>query len=210
MNITAQITQGFLSMAVLIIAIGAQNIFVLKQGLLKQHVFSVALICCLVDITLSSLGIFGVGELINQAPLAQFYLALAGSLFLFVYGYRAAKSAFYGNTSLHISQNNTQQSLGKVVLLTLAVTLLNPHVYLDTVVILGGLTVHLQSHEKWLFFMGAMAASFSWFFGIGYGARLLLPLFKKKVTWRLLDSLVAFTMWAIAISLLANYWHIMM
>ncbi len=200
--------QGFLTMAVLIVAIGAQNVFVLKQGLLKNHIFWVALTCCVCDIFLSAMGIFGLGKLINNLPWVQIALATIGSLFLIWYGYKAAISALTGNSCLQVTKEHQDTSLKKTIIATLAITLLNPHVYLDTVVILGGITAHLSLANRILFFIGAMFASFSWFFSLGYGARLLLPFFNRKQTWQILDTIIAIIMFLIAFSLLKSAYGI--
>lgn len=198
--------QGFMVSGSLIIAIGAQNAYVLKQGILKQHIFWVVLICFLCDILLISLGIFGLGGLLVKWKFAQLGLALLGAVFLIVYGYRSAKSAYVGNNSLVLTDER-QQSIWQTVLMTLAITLLNPHVYLDTVVIIGGIAGSLSFEEKRIFLIGALLASFIWFFSLGYGARLLTPLFKKPITWRILDAFVAVIMWLIAFSLLRYIIH---
>ena len=195
--------QGFLVSGGLIIAIGAQNAFVLKQGLLKRHTFWISFTCFLCDFILISLGVLGLGHLISQSPMASVALAFVGALFLLVYGARAFKSAYMGNSTLHIEpQAEDSGSAIKAVFATLAMTLLNPHVYLDTVVIIGGVAGTLALSEKWLFLLGAVFASALWFFGLGYGARLLIPLFKRPITWRILDSLIGIVMWLISFSLI--------
>ena len=163
--------QGFLVSGGLIVAIGAQNAFVLKQGLRCWQVLPIVLTCFLCDFSLMTLGVFGLGTLIGASRVASVALALVGALFLAVYG-------------------------------TLAITLLNPHVYLDTVVIVGGIAGTLSPAAKALFLCGAVAASALWFFALGFGARLLLPLFRRPLTWRLLDAVIGVVMWAIAFSLL--------
>ena len=119
-----------------------------------------------------------------------------------VYGVRAFKAAYQGSSALNL-ENNAENgtSVFKTILATLAITLLNPHVYLDTVVIMGGIAGTLGLTEKWLFFLGAILASVLWFFGLGYGARLLIPLFKRPATWRILDFTIGMIMWLISFSL---------
>lgn len=195
--------RGALISASLIIAIGAQNLFVLKQGLLKNHIFFVSAICFICDFTLMSIGILGVGSFISANPLITNILAILGAIFLIWYGYNAFKSALKGTSSMQVeSQDNKNNSLIKVVLATLAVTLLNPHVYLDTVVIVGGIAGTLSSEQKMAFLIGAVCVSFLWFFGIGYGARLLTPLFKQKRMWVILDCIVGLVMFYIAYRLI--------
>lgn len=195
--------RGALISASLIIAIGAQNLFVLKQGLLKNHIFFVSAICFICDFTLMSIGILGVGSFISANTLITNILAILGAIFLIWYGYNAFKSALKGTSSMQVeSQDNKNNSLMKVVLATLAVTLLNPHVYLDTVVIVGGIAGTLSSEQKMAFLIGAVCVSFLWFFGIGYGARLLTPLFKQKRMWVILDCIVGLVMFYIAYRLI--------
>lgn len=199
----SEIMRGALISASLIIAIGAQNLFVLKQGLLKNHIFFVSAICFICDFTLMSIGILGVGSFISANPLITNILAILGAIFLIWYGYNAFKSALKGTSSMQVeSQDNKNNSLIKVVLATLAVTLLNPHVYLDTVVIVGGIAGTLSSEQKMAFLIGAVCVSFLWFFGIGYGARLLTPLFKQKRMWVILDCIVGLVMFYIAYRLI--------
>lgn len=185
----------------LIIAIGAQNAFVLKQGLLKNHIFWVALTCFLCDFVLMSFGVLGFGSLISQSPIATIALAVVGALFLAVYGFRAMRSAISGGSSLALDDTTPKASLVATIGTTLALTLLNPHVYLDTVVIIGGVAGTLNFEQKIAFLAGALIVSAVWFFGLGYGARLLTPLFKNPSTWRVLDAIIALIMWGIALSL---------
>lgn len=198
-----EILRGAMISASLIIAIGAQNLFVLKQGLLKNHIFFVAAICFFCDFSLMTIGIWGGGSFIERNPLITNTLAILGALFLLWYGFNAFKSAVQGNSSMQVDSAQPQKnSLAKVVLATLAVTLLNPHVYLDTVVIVGGIAGTLSTDQKWAFLIGAVCVSFIWFFGIGYGARLLTPLFKQKRMWVILDTVVGLVMFYIAYRLI--------
>ncbi|MBI0029640.1 amino acid transporter [Gilliamella sp. B14384G15] len=199
----SEILRGALISASLIIAIGAQNLFVLKQGLLRNHIFYVSGICFICDFVLMSIGILGVGTFISTNPLITNILAILGALFLLWYGFKAFKSAIKGTSSMQVqSQNSNDNSLVKVILATLAITLLNPHVYLDTVVIVGGIAGTLSSEQKIAFLIGAVCVSFIWFFSIGYGARLLTPLFKQKRMWVILDCLVGLVMFYIAYRLI--------
>ena len=199
----SEILRGALISASLIIAIGAQNLFVLKQGLLRNHIFYVSVICFICDFVLMSIGILGVGTFISTNPLITNILAILGALFLIWYGFKAFKSAIKGTSSMQVqSQDSNDNSLVKVILATLAITLLNPHVYLDTVVIVGGIAGTLSSEQKIAFLIGAVCVSFLWFFSIGYGARLLTPLFKQKRMWVILDCLVGLVMFYIAYRLI--------
>ncbi|MFD1806690.1 LysE/ArgO family amino acid transporter [Pasteurella oralis] len=194
---------GFFVTAGLIIAIGAQNAFVLKQGLLKQHILPVILTCFICDIILISIGVLGLGSLISQSPTATVALAVVGALFLFIYGANAFRSAYQGNSVVQLEQRNAQtQSVLKAIFTTLMITLLNPHVYLDTVVIIGGIAGTLTLEQKGFFLLGALSVSGLWFFSLGYSARLFIPLFQRPVTWRILDIVIGFVMWGIAISLM--------
>lgn len=199
-DITAAFLKGFFVAAPLIIAIGAQNAFVLRQGLLKQYVFYVCLICAFFDTVFISLGVFGVGNWVGQNITAQLLLAGAGALFLMWYGVGALRRAFQPQ-SMNVNGQGDSASFKKVVLSTLAITLLNPHVYLDTVVLIGGVSSTVPSQFKLYFLIGASCASFVWFFSLGYGARLLTPLFKKEMTWKVLDAVISVVIFVIALSL---------
>lgn len=178
--------QGFFVTAGLIIAIGAQNAFVLKQGLLKQNILAVILTCFFCDIVLISLGVLGLGSLISQSTMATVALAFVGGGFLLIYGLKAFLSAYRGNASLQLAKADKQpQTTLHAIIATLLITLLNPHVYLDTVVIIGGIAGTLAFDEKLFFLVGALLVSALWFFSLGYGARLLSRFFQRPVTWLL-------------------------
>jgi len=183
----------------LIIAIGAQNAFVLSQGARKNHYLVIPLICALCDALLIGAGVMGMGTLITSNPLFSKIAGIGGVAFLFVYGARAFASAFRGN------QLNTEQagvsSLKAVILTTLAVTLLNPHVYIDTVLLLGSIAGQFRAPDHLIFGAGAMTSSFVWFFTLSIGATFLAPLFRRKISWRILDSLVGVMMWTIGFSI---------
>lgn len=201
--------QGFLVCGGLIIAIGAQNAFVLKQGLLKNNILPIILTCFACDFVLISLGVLGLGSIISESQAATVALAIVGAIFLFVYGARAFRSAYKGNATLELTNdNNIQQSTWKAILATLAITLLNPHVYLDCFAIIGGIAGTIPADSKILFLAGALCTSLLWFFGLGYGARLLIPLFKRSITWRILDLSIGVVMWAIAFNLAKFAWQL--
>lgn len=191
---------GFLSGLALIVAIGAQNSFVLRQGLRREHRFPIALICALSDAGLIVAGISGLGVLINSNSTLLAITRFGGAIFLLAYGLRAAKRAGQGE-QLAIEENGAVPLLTAVVT-CLGFTFLNPHVYLDTVVLLGALANQHGDSGRWFFGAGAALASFFWFFGLAYGAGLLTPFFRKRIAWRVLDSIIALVMVSLAISLL--------
>ncbi|WP_312050335.1 LysE/ArgO family amino acid transporter [Acinetobacter courvalinii] len=184
----------------LILAIGAQNAFVLKQGLKQQHVFWVCLICALSDSILIYLGVTGFSKIVVDFPLIVTLAKYFGAAFLFLYGLRNFYSAIQNNSGLNPSEIE-KDSLLKIIGMCLAFTWLNPHVYLDTVILVGSISVQFAD-QIYLFAAGTILASWIFFFALGYGARALLPLFKKASSWRVLDVLVGLIMWAIATKLL--------
>ena len=195
--------KGLLVSGGLIIAIGAQNSYVLRQGLLKQNVFWVCLACFLCDFVLMTLGVLGVGALLASQTLLSALLAWGGGLFLLRYGFNGFISAWRGGEALEgASTLPTPPSATKAVTATLALTLLNPHVYIDTIMVIGGVSSALTAQQKPVFLLGSLAASFLWFAGLGYGARLLQPLFKSTKAWIVLDILTGVLMWLIAWGLL--------
>ncbi len=197
---------GFSLMLGLIVAIGAQNAFVLRQGLLKQHIGIVILICWLCDCILSSVGVFGLASLTAGSPTAVRWLSGAGGLFLLWYALQSARRTWQGGGHLEIAAGNASGSAGKIALTTLALTLLNPHVYIDTMLLVGGAAAAFPAQEKWSFLFGACTLSGLWFFSLGYGTRLLLPLFKQEKVWRILDSGITVMMSYLSIQLFRQAW----
>ncbi|HGO5857053.1 TPA: LysE/ArgO family amino acid transporter [Mannheimia haemolytica] len=193
--------QGFIVCFGLIVSIGAQNAFLLKQGILKQHIFWIALLCFLGDVFLMTIGVLGLGTLISELPVLSFIISLLGAVFLLSYGSRSFISVFKSGEYLVASGENAT-SLKKALLITFAITFLNPHVYIDTVVIVGSIGGKLDFNGKIYFLAGALLCSFIWFFGIGYGAGLLSPYFAKRRTWQILDVITGLIMYFIAFSLL--------
>jgi len=189
---------GFVLGLSLIVAIGAQNAFVLRQGLLRQHVLAVVLICAVSDAVLISVGVAGFGALATALPWLEPVMRYGGVAFLAVYGFRALRSAWTSSGVLKAS--GEAGSLKSALLTCLAFTWLNPHVYLDTVVLLG--SISSQYPNKLAFALGGITASFVFFFSLGFGARLLAPFFARPLAWRILDALVGALMWAIAVKLL--------
>lgn len=192
--------QGFLFCFGLIVSIGAQNAFLLRQGLLNNYPFWIASICFFGDIVLMGLGILGLGSILAQQPLFSFLLAVLGAIFLFNYGCRSFLAVFRGGEAM-VAEKGQSASLKKIILLSLAVTFLNPQVYIDTVVIVGGIGSAFNFDQKILFLTGALLCSGLWFYGLAFGAKWLSPYFEKRRTWQILDSLTALIMFFIAISL---------
>lgn len=194
------ILSGYLLGLSLIIAIGAQNAFVLRQGLRGQHVLPVVLACALSDAMLIAAGVAGLGWLVERWPALLPVLRYAGAAFLFAYALRALWSAWTATAGLNPAAG---EGAGRAATLAtcLALTWLNPHVYLDTVVLIGSVASRFGELKGW-FGLGAVAASFSFFFALGFGARLLRPLFARPAAWRVLDGVIALVMGGLAVKLL--------
>lgn len=193
---------GFLLGASLIIAIGAQNAFILRQGLLRRHVFILCLICATSDAALIALGVGGLGALISQAPALIAAVTVGGALFLAAYAAVAFRRALRPEAMRAAEADGG--SLKAAVAACLAFTFLNPHVYLDTVVLLGSLSARFEGAGRVAYGAGAVIASFVWFFGLGYGARLLEPVFASLAAWRVLDVVIGLVMAGLAVSLVAT------
>jgi len=189
---------GFATSLSLIVAIGAQNAFVLRQGIRNEHVLPVVILCALSDLVLILAGVAGVGALVTAHPQLLTVARYGGAVFLVGYGLLAARRALRPTTLT--PSDAGPASLKSVLLTCLALTFLNPHVYLDTVVLLGTLASQ-QGDARWRFGAGAAAASLVWFFGLGFGARRLAGLFAKPVTWRILDGVIAVIMIVLSVSL---------
>ncbi|MFD1156457.1 LysE/ArgO family amino acid transporter [Roseovarius aestuarii] len=189
---------GFVLGFSLILAIGAQNAFVIRQGLRREHVFAVCLTCAFSDAILIAAGVAGFGALAEAVPGLEQAMRYGGAAFLIWYGARNLLAAWHGGETMEDARGTG--SLRTALITCLALTWLNPHVYLDTVVLLG--SVSAQYAQKTNFAAGAMSASFVFFFGLGYGARILDPLFRKPRSWQVLDVIVGLTMWAIALKLI--------
>lgn len=195
--------QGFALGASLIIAIGAQNAFVLRQGLKRQYMFAIAGISALCDAVLILLGIGGLGAVITGNPALTALATWGGAAFLFFYGGRAFKSAARP-AAMHVNNTGSRPagSLTGAVMAAFGFSLLNPNVYLDTVVLIGSLGARYPAEPRLFFGTGAILASFIWFFSLAYGAAWLSPMFQRPVVWRILDLIIGGVMWAIAASLL--------
>jgi L-lysine exporter family protein LysE/ArgO len=187
----------------LIVAIGAQNTFLLNRALRNQHQYAVALFCSITDASLICIGIFGIGSLVQAQPELLLWITWGGVFFLFIYGVLSFKAAARNNT-MKEECSESEYSLIKAVAVAASVSLLNPHAYLDTVVLLGGISSQYVGSEKIWFGLGAVSASFMWFFGLAWGARWLMPMFKKPMAWRVLDGLIGIIMWSIAAGLMVH------
>jgi L-lysine exporter family protein LysE/ArgO len=186
---------GFLAGLSLIIAIGAQNAFVIRQGLTKKYVLLTVLICAVSDALLIALGASGLGALIKSNKSVLEFVRWFGVIYLLWFAFRSAKSAFRKATL--DSAGEASGDLKGVILTVLALTFLNPHVYLDTVILLGSISNQFGS-DKWFFVLGAMIASFTWFTAIGFGAKSASRFMSKPIFWKILDSLIAAIMLSIA------------
>jgi L-lysine exporter family protein LysE/ArgO len=190
---------GFGTGLSLIVAIGAQNAFVLRQGIRRHAVLAVVAICAVSDAVLIALGVGGVGALVLAFPAVVTAISFVGGAFLLCYGFLAARRAMRPSAM----DVGTAQETNRVVFTCLALTWLNPHVYLDTVLLLGTVAAH-RGDLRWAFGAGATLASLCWFAALGFGARLLTGFFSRPSSWRVLDGLVAATMVTIGVTLVAG------
>jgi L-lysine exporter family protein LysE/ArgO len=190
---------GLLTGLSLIVAIGAQNAFVLRQGLLRQHVGPVVAVCAISDLVLIGAGVAGIGAIVQHAPSALTVVRWLGVAFLTAYGVRSLWRA--GHREALTASTDVEPRLRGALLQTVALTWLNPHVYLDTVLLLGSIAAHHGPTGKWWFAVGAGLGSIVWFTGLGYGARLLAPLLSRPRAWQVLDVLIGLTMLTIAYQL---------
>ena len=195
---------GFFLGLSLIVAIGAQNTFVLRQGILGQHVFYVALFCALSDALLISIGVAGISfffnNFINQNSNILFGLS---SIWLAGYGIIRFRSAFKSNKTIEI-EASTLKSIFPTISVAAVLTFLNPHVYLDTMILIGSISQQFSGYYKFTFALGACLASLVFFFSLAYGARLLTPLMQRPFSWKVLDSLVAIIMFTISFKLASS------
>ncbi|QHI95579.1 LysE family transporter [Aristophania vespae] len=198
------ILAGFVTGAGLIMAIGAQNAFILRQGIQRNFVWLVVAICSLGDIVLIFSGVAGMGHLVRTWPVILPVLRFAGAAFLAIYGLMAARRAIIGADALKPA-NESAGSRKKVLLTCMAFTFLNPHVYLDTMVLVGSLSTHYAGAGKWMFGLGACIASVVWFTALTFGARFLQPIFRKPAAWQLLDAATALFMLFLSAVLIFNF-----
>ncbi|GAB3919667.1 transporter [Microlunatus endophyticus] len=192
--------QGFGMMMSLVVAIGAQNAFLLRQAILRSHVRALVVICWLSDVALVSAGVAGLGAVVTHAPTAMTVIRIVGAAVLLGYAAMAVRRMIIGE-HLEIGDTGVRRSLASAVGTCLAPTWLNPHVYLDTVLIIGGVA-NSHGDERWWFAAGSMAASLAWFAALGFGAGLLRPVLRTARAWRILDSIIALIMIGTAIRLL--------
>jgi L-lysine exporter family protein LysE/ArgO len=189
----AVFSQGLALSLGLIVAIGAQNAFVLRQGLRREHVGSVVLFCALADAILIAAGVMGMSQALGQSPNLARALALAGAVFLAVYGWRALRRARQPH-QLQAAEGGTALRRGAALAQAAAFTLLNPHVYLDTVLLVGSIGAQQPGALRGWFVAGASSASVLWFSVLGFGARWLAPWFAQPKAWQMLDGLIGVTM----------------
>lgn len=181
----------------LIMAVGAQNAFVLKQGLKRSHSLPIAALCSIIDALMITAGVAGLGHLILAFPLIKDIASIGGAIFLLAYGARALKSSFSAQ-SMDQGTASSTDTLKAAVLTTLGISFLNPHLYLDTVVLLGSISAQFEGADRPMFGAGAVLASFVWFFSLSFGARYLSPFFQNPKAWCYLDRFIWLTMWTIA------------
>jgi L-lysine exporter family protein LysE/ArgO len=195
------LAQGFSSTAVLIVAIGAQNAFVLRQGLRREHIMAVVAVCALSDAVLIHVGVWGMGTAAATHPALALGARVFGALYLIVYAWRSLQRA-WSPQALAVDAAHQRTPLAQVLGTTFALTWLNPHVYLDTVLLLGSMASPFAGMERAAFAAGASLASAVWFTTLGWGARWLAPLFATPQAWRILDAGIALLMLGLAALLL--------
>jgi L-lysine exporter family protein LysE/ArgO len=197
---------GFVLGLSLIVAIGAQNAFVLRQGLRREHVGAIVAVCALCDALLVTAGIAGLAQLLGTRPMLATVLTAGGMLFLASYGVLALRRA-WRPAALQAAADTAPLRLRHALLQALGFTLLNPHVYLDTVLLLGSLGAQQPGAAKWAFAGAASVASVLWFSALGYGARWLAPLFARPRAWQVLDVIIGLTMLVLAAGLGWRLWR---
>ncbi len=197
--------QGLVLSLGLIVAIGAQNAFVLRQGLRREHVGSIVLFCALADALLITAGVMGMARALGESPVLARALALAGAVFLTLYGWRALQRARHASR-LTAADGGAGLTRGAALAQAAAFTLLNPHVYLDTVLLVGSIGAQQPAGMQPWFIAGASAASLGWFTSLGFGARWLAPWFARPRAWQVLDALIGLTMWVLAALLVRHVW----
>ena len=189
--------QGLALSLGLIVAIGAQNAFVLRQGLRREHVASVVFFCAITDALLIAAGVLGMAQALGDRPMVANALALSGAVFLAAYGWNALRRALQQN-GLLANEEGDGLTWAAAMAQAAAFTLLNPHVYLDTVLLVGSIGAQQPADLQVWFVAGASSASLLWFCALGFGARWLAPLFAKPRAWQVLDILIGLTMWALS------------
>lgn len=188
--------EGFAISISLIFALGPQNVFVLRQGLMKSHVLVSCLVCSISDALLIAAGVLGVGLFLSEIDGVEIWVSIFAALFLIFYGFLRIKSSL-NPVGMEIEEKE-EESRGKTVLTALAFTYLNPHVYVDTLLLIGGASSRYMGNEKLAFGIGAATASFVFFFSLGYGAKLMSPVLNNPSSWKVIDLVIATIMFAIA------------
>ena len=188
--------EGFASSITLIFALGPQNVFVLRQGLMKSHVLVSCLVCSISDALLIAAGVLGVGLFLSEVNGVEIWVSIFAALFLIFYGCLRIKSSL-NPVGMEIEEKE-EESRGKTVLTALAFTYLNPHVYVDTLLLIGGASSRYAGNEKMAFGIGAATASFIFFFSLGYGAKLMSPILNNPSSWKVIDLVIASMMFVIA------------
>lgn len=194
---------GFLISISLILALGPQNVFVMRQGLLRSHVFAACLVCSISDALLIGAGVLGVGLFISEMEELAIWMSIGASIFLIFYGCLRIKSAL-DPKGLEVGDNESQD-LWPTILAGLAFTYLNPHVYVDTLFLIGGASSSYVGDEKLMFGVGAATASFVFFFSLGYGAKRLSPILNNPESWKIIDLFIAGVMFTVAGILMFPY-----
>ncbi|MDL2272244.1 LysE/ArgO family amino acid transporter [Desulfovibrio sp. OttesenSCG-928-I05] len=202
---TAAYAQGIFMGASLIIAIGAQNAFVLTQAVRRNHALPVAAVCAFIDVALITAGVMGLGALVANNAILKGAAALGGAAFLIWFGARSLAEAFASHSLEANAASGSDARLGPTLAATLAVSLLNPHVYLDTVVMLGAISGNFPGDGRYWFGAGAGTASVVWFFGLSLAGSALAPVFRKPGAWRVMHALVCLMVWWIAGGLLYGF-----
>lgn len=192
---------GLMTSAGLIMAIGPQNAFVLKQGLRRNQLLTTALMCGFADATLIFIGVAGIGGLLAADPFLMSLAKWGGAAFLFYYGYKCFRAAFKKEV-LKADTDPALPDFRKTIVMCLVFSFFNPHAILDTTVLIGSISCQYKEEARLYFSAGAMSMSFLWFFMVCYGARYLAPIFKKPKAWQVLDILIGLMMWGIGLSLL--------
>ncbi len=194
---------GFLISISLILALGPQNVFVMRQGLLRSHVFAACLVCSISDALLIGAGVLGVGLFLSEMEELAIWMSIGASIFLIFYGCLRIKSAL-DPKGLEVGDNESQD-LWPTILAGLAFTYLNPHVYVDTLLLIGGASSSYVGDEKLMFGVGAATASFVFFFSLGYGAKRLSPILNNPESWKIIDLFIAGVMFTVAGILMFPY-----
>ncbi|NCF70266.1 MAG: LysE family transporter [Chlamydiales bacterium] len=196
--------EGYITAICLIIAIGPQNLFLLRQSIQKNYAYTTAMTLALTDAVLILLGVNGVGEIFSSNEMLLFLAKWGGALFLFYYGYRSMRSAFATHQVKLGEQNPSKPSLKESLLFVFALSFLNPHAYLDTVVLLGSISCNFPDLERPFFALGGILASLSWFCFLAFSGSLLRPFFEKPIAWKILDCITTILLWAIAFAILLH------